>query len=77
MDIKKAVSIAINELREEKGYTRTELAAKAGVATSFIYYIEENKKTPGIDRLEKICQALEISVTQFMDRVERIKTREL
>ena len=47
--------------REKKGWTQSELAEKAGVAESSIYFYEKGKNYPNILILQYLCTALEIS----------------
>ena len=55
----------IRLLRNQKGLTILELAERAGIAHSAVYYIESKKKEPTLSTLFKIAEALEISITEF------------
>ena len=55
----------IRLLRNQKGLTILELAEKAGIAHSAVYYIESKKKEPTLSTLFKLAEALEISIAEF------------
>jgi len=49
---------AIRELREERGWSQSELAAKAGVSRSFLVDLEGGKPTVEASKLLDVFQAL-------------------
>lgn len=52
----------------EKGITINKLATKSGIAPSTIKNILYGKSTnPGIVTLKKLCDGLDISITDFFD----------
>ncbi len=55
----------IRLLRNQKGLTILELAERAGIAHSAVYYIESKKKEPTLSTLFKLAEALEISIVEF------------
>ena len=57
---------AITSMRIAKDLTLIELAEKAGVAKSYMYYIECGKKTPSITVAVKIAQALGCTVDDLL-----------
>ena len=53
----------LRELRQEKGYSISELAELAGVSKSYLSYIERDvQKNPSLQFLRKIASTLEIDV---------------
>lgn len=57
--------------RERQGLSQLELALKANISQNMINYIETGKRTPSLDTLLKICQALNINpATLFSDSNE-------
>lgn len=56
----------LRKLRREKKLTTTQLSKQSGVTQSTISEIENNNRSPQLDTLEKICQALEISMTELL-----------
>jgi XRE family transcriptional regulator, master regulator for biofilm formation len=53
----------LRELRQEKGYSISELAELAGVSKSYLSYIERDvQKNPSLQFLRKIASSLEIDV---------------
>jgi len=55
----------ITELRKELGYTTNKLARLAGVSQSYLRDIELGNKKPGTDILERICDALNVTLAEF------------
>lgn len=55
----------IIELRDKKGYSTNKLANLAGLTQSTLQSILSNKNLPTIPTLEKICDALDISLSAF------------
>jgi y4mF family transcriptional regulator len=49
---------AIRELREDRGWSQSELAAKAGVSRSFLVDLEGGKPTVEASKLLDVFQAL-------------------
>ncbi len=52
----------IAELRKEKRWSQDELAQKSGIGKSHIGRIELGRYSVGVDTLEKICDALEVTI---------------
>ncbi|PMC39600.1 transcriptional regulator [Bacillus sp. UMB0899] len=57
----------VRELRQEKGYTISELAELAGVSKSYLSYIERDvQKNPSIQFLKKIAIPLDTEVEDLL-----------
>ena len=56
----------IRRLREAKGFTQEELADSVGMMRSNISRIEAAKHRPTLETLEKIAQALDVSVADLV-----------
>ncbi len=54
---------AIKICREQKGLTRTELAEKAELSTSYISLLENNKRDPSLSKVEKIAEGLGVPMS--------------
>ncbi|MBY9084670.1 helix-turn-helix transcriptional regulator, partial [Paenibacillus sp. HN-1] len=63
--IAEVVGSQIRNLRQERGISQEKLALIAGVNTSYVGQIERGIRSPTIDMLDKIAQALEVSVVDF------------
>lgn len=57
----------IRQLRSDIPLSQEQLALKAGIAPSFIGEIERNEKKPSIETLEKIANALEVSLSELFN----------
>lgn len=52
----------LQEYRERAGYSQEKLAEKIECSTIFISYMERGVKSPGLDTLIKLANALDVSV---------------
>jgi len=55
----------IKDLREQKHLTKNALANLAGVSPTYIYQLEQGQKSPTVEYLGYICQALDVSLSDF------------
>ena len=55
----------IKQIRNDKEISIVDLATKAGIARSHIYYIENKKKIPTLQTLNKLAIALEVKMVDF------------
>ena len=57
----KLVITRLRKEREKAGLSQVELALRADISQNMINYIETGKRTPSLDSLLKICNALNIN----------------
>lgn len=62
----------IRLLRKEKEYTIEQLADMTGFTASFISQLERNKVEPSLNALNKICNALEVSLYYFLEEQNEV-----
>lgn len=55
--------------REKKKITLNQLGETCGISKQTIFNYEKNKTIPSIDKLNKICQALNINIDSFLEEV--------
>ena len=53
-------------MRKAQKLNQTQLARRVGVAQAYISEIEKGKKTPSVDVLEKLCDALDCSADYLL-----------
>ncbi len=61
---------ALRYYREIREYTQWELAEKAGINEKYYGKIERNESSPTIKKLEYICEALKIQVSELIETAE-------
>jgi transcriptional regulator with XRE-family HTH domain len=61
------VGIRIRELREKLGLSNRELASLAGLSQPVMHRLENNERSADIETLEKVCEALNITLLQFFN----------
>ena len=65
MDHNEFVAKRIRMLRERSRLTRNALANTAGISPTYIYQLESGAKSPTVEYLSYICQALGVSLSDF------------
>lgn len=67
------ISVALRDLRQDKGLTQRALAARSGVGVKTISSYETGERVAGlkIGQLVAICRALGCSLSEFFIEVER------
>ncbi|HKZ13110.1 MAG TPA: helix-turn-helix transcriptional regulator [Solirubrobacterales bacterium] len=72
----KHLGVAIRERREDQGLTIEELAAEAGVDTSYLSGIERLGRNPSWSKLARIFGTLQIDASELVKRAEQIALSE-
>jgi transcriptional regulator with XRE-family HTH domain len=58
----------LQSLRELRGITQAELGRKAGMAAASISHFETGQRTPSLDSLVKLADALEVTTDAMLGR---------
>lgn len=61
----------LRKAREEAGLSQEKLAFEAEIDRSYISMLENNKKSPTLDVLFRICDAMQIPASELIARVEK------
>ncbi|EEB85461.1 cupin domain-containing protein [Roseobacter sp. GAI101] len=64
----------LRTIREERGLSQRELAAKAGLTNGTISLIEKNKTSPSVASLKSLLDAIPISMAEFFSPLEDAET---
>jgi CheY-like chemotaxis protein len=67
IDMKVVLAHAIKQQRSALGISQEELAARAGLHRTYVSEVERGERNPSITSVEKLAQALEISMTSLFD----------
>ena len=71
MNTKEAVAMRIIELCNERNIATNALANISGVSPSTVYsMLNEKSKNPGVVSIKKICDGLEITLSEFFSTPE-------
>ena len=62
------MGLRLRVVRQKKGFSLRDLAAKAKVDFSTIYRIEAGKVIPRLDTLERLAKALGVPVTELLGK---------
>lgn len=60
----------IRRHRKDRGLTLKAVAQASGVSEGFLSQVENNVKSPSVETLVNICQALEVNVGDVMNRAQ-------
>lgn len=71
------VGSRIVEIRQQKGLSQYKLYQLAEISQAALSDIESNKKSPTIITLEKICNALEITLAEFFSEDKESDTSKI
>ena len=63
----------LRQAREEAGLTQEKLSFEAKLDRTYISHLENNHKSPTLDVLFRICDALGIPASELIARVEKLK----
>ena len=78
MDMMKTFVFNMKKYRKEKQFSQMKLAEMINTSTAYIGEIEINRKTPSLDMVEKIANALEIEPFKlFIDDKNRNEGKSL
>ena len=61
----------LRKARQEANITQEELSFAAQIDRTYVSQLERNLKSPTVDVLFRICDALEVSASELIARVER------
>lgn len=61
----------LRAVREALGMSQEQLAFKAGVHRTYVSLLERDKKSPTLNVLFRVCEALGISTAELVARVEK------
>ncbi len=60
----------LRKAREEADLTQEQLSYSAGIDRTYISQLENNRKSPTVDVLFRLCDALGVSASGLLARVE-------
>jgi transcriptional regulator with XRE-family HTH domain len=65
----------LRKLRERAEMTQEELSFMAGLSRPYVSQLERDLKSPTVDTLFRICDALEVSAASVIKRVDATRKR--
>ena len=60
----------IRKARLKVGLTQEELAFRADISRQYVSLLELNQKSPAVDLLIRVCQAMGVSAGEIVTRIE-------
>ena len=74
METRALVAWNVRRIRISRGISQEKLAYQAGVERSYLASLERQSKNPTIDLLERIAEALDVHLSEFVVRPVTPKT---
>lgn len=71
METDLALGQALRSLRTKRKWSQTDLALRSDVDRNYISLIELGRNSPSVRLMFKLCDALDISPSDFIKEVER------
>ena len=71
MDVAAAFGKTLRKYRIKKDLTQEELGLDAGLRRTFISSLELGQKQPSLLTIQKLCFVLDISMSKFLQAVEK------
>lgn len=68
------IGYRLREVRESRGMSQRDLAARAGLTSSAISLIEQNKSSPSVASLKRLLDAIPMNLSEFFSSVEEEPT---
>jgi transcriptional regulator with XRE-family HTH domain len=65
----------LRKARERATLTQEQLSFRAGLSRPYVSQLERNLKSPTVDTLFRICDALDVSVVNVIRRVAAARKR--
>ena len=66
MSLRDNLAINLLRLRRERGLPQDQFAAEIGIHRTYLNHIENRRRKPTIDVIEKIMNALDVSVNDLL-----------
>lgn len=71
MNLQQKLGLAIIKLRKEKGLSQEKFALEADVDRRYMSDLENGKRNPSLEIIEKIANRLEVSISELFLEVEK------
>jgi transcriptional regulator with XRE-family HTH domain len=65
----------LRRAREKAGLSQEEVAHRAGIDRSYLSQLENDRKSPTVDLLLRVCGALGTKMSTLIGRVERKRAK--
>jgi transcriptional regulator with XRE-family HTH domain len=69
--LRHALATQLRILRQRRGLTQERLAFLAGIHPTYISILENGRKSPTVDVLDRIARALEVKISTLLADVEK------
>lgn len=66
----------LRKARQEAGMSQEKVALQAGVDRSYLSELENNRWSPTVEMLFRLCDALGVAASDILSRVERVRKKE-
>ncbi|OLN21333.1 transcriptional regulator [Domibacillus antri] len=72
MELEKAIPLVLKKYRKAAGLSQEQLALESGLDRTYISFLERGHRKPTIHTLFRLCSALNVQPSVFIQEVEKI-----
>lgn len=66
----KSIALRVRSLREQQGWSLTELSTRSGISRSYLHQIEQGDSTPTLDKVQQLATAFGILPSTLLGEKE-------
>lgn len=70
--ISQAIAQTLKEIRAEKDFSQITLAEESGIHRTMVEKIETSKRKPTVHTIYRLCDALNMTISDFSKRFDKI-----
>ena len=70
MNLQRKFGLVLKRIRKEKGFSQESLANTADIDRTYVSDIEKGKRNISLRIIEKLCNTLQVSLSDFFNQIE-------
>lgn len=70
MKLQRKFGLILKKIRKEKGFSQESLANNADIDRTYVSDIEKGERNISLKIIEKLCNTLQISLSEFFNQIE-------
>lgn len=70
MNLQRKFGLVLKQIRKEKGFSQESLANTADIDRTYVSDIEKGEKNISLRIIEKLCNTLQVSLSEFFNQIE-------
>lgn len=70
MNLQRKFGLVLKQIRKEKGFSQESLANTANIDRTYVSDIEKGERNISLRIIEKLCNTLQVSLSEFFNQIE-------